>query len=113
MDRIAFEALSVRAPLEVGGRIAPFFERTARMPKLNDLGALSRMIREQREERILNKDEFARRILALEADILPELRHPRAYTARSRGNKHLGAVHPACLKLALHAGQVVRKRFAV
>ena len=41
------------------------------MPKLNDLGALSRMIREQRKERILNKDEFARRILALEADILP------------------------------------------
>ena len=113
MDRIAFEALSVRAPLEVGGRIAPFFERTARMPKLNDLGALSRMIREQREERILNKDEFARRILALKADILPELRNPRAYTARSRGNEHLGAVHPARLKLTLHAGQVVRKRFAV
>lgn len=83
------------------------------MPKLNDLGALSRMIREQREERILNKDEFARRILALEADILPELRSPRAYTARSRGNEYLSAVHPARLKLALHAGQVVRKRFAV
>ena len=78
MDRIALEALSVRAPLEVGGGIAPFFECAASVPKLNDLGALSRIVGEQRKERILDKDEPARRVLALEADILPELRRSAA-----------------------------------